>query len=176
MAPHSRAVVKQRAPASKPITALMRARLRHADTAAMSRITDSIANPIIITRSMPVIPYTLNEGGLWREFARYTTFPAHIPREAYEAVDHDHPGGAGPHHRALLLYVDGERARRVRGVHGVQRPLQLRDCGREHAGRSHRNRAPHRLWTHRQGDGRDDRVRQSRAGFGTVPHAVNGGA
>src|ERR1700752_2368439 len=68
--PHKAAV-------KSPIVELMRWRRRHADTVRMSRITARTANPAIVIRRMPVIPYTLSDAHLWRELALHTTFVAH---------------------------------------------------------------------------------------------------
>src|SRR5258705_5569297 len=97
MAPHKIRTERHNAAASNPTPVCTRRRRRHADPAAMMKITARRSNTSITIRTAPVIPYRIKAGGLWREFAPFDTLFAHR-REGHEALDAGH---SGSHRRGL---------------------------------------------------------------------------
>src|SRR5712671_2123074 len=106
IAPHRRPSERNNAAARNPTTELTWLRFRHADAARKMNTIASRSSAIMTIRRMPVIPYTLNDTCLWREFRVRTTLSAHRTPKAHEALQVDHDSGRCGGDCPLLLYVD----------------------------------------------------------------------
>src|SRR6266850_969661 len=134
----------------------------------MSATANSV-NATMMSRRMPVIPYTLRVTCLWREFGpRTTLFGSPNRKQAHEALQMDHDSGRRGGDCALLLYVHGPRQPGMHGVRGVSGALQLRHWGGSHGRRGHGNGTQHRVWTCGERHERDDRLREPRPSLRTM--------